>query len=338
MVSLKNIAAECGVSVATVSKALNDHSDIGVATKERIRNKAKEMGYLPNFAAQALKTNRTYNIGVLFADADLSGLTHDHFSHVLDSFKVTAEARGYDITFMNCAGFGNSSKTYLEHARYRGFDGVCIACIDFGSNQVQELIKSELPVVTIDKIFDDAIAVMSDNVKGIEEIVRYVYSQGHRKIAYVHGDPSAVTTNRLASFKEVMGELGLDVTDEYLRECPYRRTEIAYEKTMELLALEDRPTCILYCDDFASLGGISAIKKSGLSIPEDISVAGYDGIPLSCLIEPHLTTFVQDTRMIGKCAAESLIDLIEKPRASRSKIYNISGELYEGQSVKNINK
>lgn len=337
MVSLKNIAAECGVSVATVSKALNDHSDIGAETKERIRLKAKEMGYFPNFAAQALKTNRTYNIGVLFADADLSGLTHDHFSHVLDSFKVTAEARGYDITFMNCAGVGDSARTYLEHARYRRFDGVCIACIDFGSDQVQELIKSELPVVTIDRIFDNSVAVMSDNVKGIEDIVKYVYSQGHRKIAYVHGDPSAVTTNRLVSFKGVMTELGLDVPEEYLRECPYRNTQTAFDMTNELLKLEDRPTCILYCDDFASLGGISAIKQAGLVIPEDISVAGYDGIPLSSLIEPHLTTFVQDTRSIGRCAAESLIEMIETSRATSSKVVNVAGVLYEGQSVKNIN-
>ena len=91
MVSMKDIAAACGVSVATVSKALNDHSDIGEETKQHIKEVAKEMGYSPNSLARALKTNRTYNIGVLFVDEAQSGLTHDYFSLVLDSFKRTVE-------------------------------------------------------------------------------------------------------------------------------------------------------------------------------------------------------------------------------------------------------
>ena len=102
MVSLKDIAKACQVSVATVSKALNDHNDISAETKERIRQVAKRHGYFPNSAAKALKTNRTYNIGVLFVDEARSGLTHNYFSHVLDSFKQTAEQQGYDMTFINC--------------------------------------------------------------------------------------------------------------------------------------------------------------------------------------------------------------------------------------------
>lgn len=94
MVSMKDIAIACGVSVATVSKALNDHGDIGKETKEKIRRIAKEMGYLPNAMARALKTNRTYNIGVLFVDEAQSGPTHDYFSQVLDSFKRAVEAKG----------------------------------------------------------------------------------------------------------------------------------------------------------------------------------------------------------------------------------------------------
>ena len=92
MVSLKDISAVCGVSVATVSKALNGHKDIGEETKKHIKQVAKEMGYLPNSAAKALKTNRTHNIGILFTDEAHSGLTHDYFASVLDSLKQTVEA------------------------------------------------------------------------------------------------------------------------------------------------------------------------------------------------------------------------------------------------------
>ena len=101
MVSMKDIAQRCGVSVATVSKALNDQSDIGEDTRERIRRAADEMGYVTNAAARALKANRTYNIGILFADEKNSGLTHPYFAPMLESLKVEAEAHGYDVTFIN---------------------------------------------------------------------------------------------------------------------------------------------------------------------------------------------------------------------------------------------
>ena len=101
MVSMKDISAVCGVSVATVSKALNDQSDIGQETKKRIRQVAEEMGYFPNTAAKMLKTNRSYNIGVLFNHEDYSGLTHDYYAFVLDSLKRTVEDKGYDLTFVN---------------------------------------------------------------------------------------------------------------------------------------------------------------------------------------------------------------------------------------------
>ena len=93
MVSMKEIAKRCGVSVATVSKALNGYSDIGEETKKFITKTASEMGYLPNSSARALKTKRSFNLGVLFVDEAMSGLTHDYFNHVLESFKITAEKK-----------------------------------------------------------------------------------------------------------------------------------------------------------------------------------------------------------------------------------------------------
>ena len=113
MVSMKDISAVCGVSIATVSKALNDHKDIGEETKEHIKQVAKEMGYSPNSAARTLKRGRTKNLGVLFVDDEQSGLTHDYFAHVLDSFKRTAEERGYDITFINCCKTRAGRMSYL---------------------------------------------------------------------------------------------------------------------------------------------------------------------------------------------------------------------------------
>ena len=212
MVSMKDISAVCGVSIATVSKALNNHKDIGEETKEHIRQVAKEMGYSPNAAAKILKTNRTYSLGVLFVDDGQSGLTHDYFAHVLDSFKRTAEERGYDITFINSCKTRSQRMSYLEHSRYRRFDGVVIACVDFEDPEVEELVRSNIPVVTIDHLFNNRSTILSDNVKGISDLVHYIYEMGHRKIAYIHGADSAVTQSRLSSFYRTCEELGIKYT------------------------------------------------------------------------------------------------------------------------------
>ena len=171
---MKDISRVCGVSIATVSKALNGHKDIGEATRTHIRQVAKQMGYFPNSAAKALKTNRTHNLGVLFSDDAESGLTHDYFAHVLDSFKNTAEEKGYDITFINNSSSRHQRMSYLEHARYRSFDGVVIACVNFDDPEVEELVKSDIPIVTIDHLFDNRSTIISDNVKGMRDLVAYI--------------------------------------------------------------------------------------------------------------------------------------------------------------------
>lgn len=336
MVSLKDISNACGVSIATVSKALNDHTDIGADTKQHIKQVAKDMGYLPNSAAKALKTHRTYNIGVLFVDDDQSGLTHDYFAYVLDSLKRTIEAKGYDLTFINGCKTRPNKMSYLEHCRYRGFDGVVIACIDFSHPEVLELVQSNVPTVTIDHIFNSVSAIMSDNVKGIHDLLHYIYDKGHRRIAYIHGSESSVAKSRLTSFYKTLAELGIDVPDEYVIEAPYRDTKAAYRETMRLLDLKNRPTCILYPDDFACFGGINAIKERGLRIPEDISVAGYDGIRVARHIEPQLTTLKQDTQALGQKAAEKLISLIEHPKTTIIEQVVVEGTVFPGRSVADL--
>lgn len=337
MVSMKDISIQCGVSVATVSKALNDHKDIGETTKAKIQQVAKELGYFPNSSARALKTNRTCSLGVLFVDEAQSGLTHDYFSYVLDSFKRTAEDRGYDITFINSSKNGRKGMTYLEHCRYRCFDGVVIACVDFQDPDVVELVNSNVPVVTIDHLFNNRTAIISDNVKGMKDLFTYVYNLGHRKIAYIHGADSTVTQSRLSSFYRTAAQFNVDVPDTYIREAAYRDTSMTYKVTNELLNLPNPPTCILYPDDFSCFGGVNAINERGMNIPEDISVAGYDGIRVGRHIEPQLTTLKQDTTKLGKLAAEKLISLIKQPKTTIIEQIIVEGEVFQGKSVKNLN-
>ncbi len=333
MVSLKTIAERCGVSTATVSKALNDHKDISEATRKRVRQVADELGYFPNAAARALKTNRSYNIGVLFEEEAGRGLTHEYFSGVLNGLKKQAEKLGYDITFINTC-FENRKMSYYDHCRYRNFEGVAIVCADFNEPDVVELMNSELPVVTIDYVHHNCTAVTSNNIQGIEELVKYIYSQGHRKIAYIHGqEGSTVTRERLASFYRVVDELGLELPENYIRTANYLEIQGAAEQTKELLNLPNPPSCIIYPDDTSLIGGRNVIIKRGMKIPQDISVAGYDGTMMSQLLYPKLTTISQNTELIGEEAAKRLIGTIEKPKTTLVERVVIEGCLIPGQSV-----
>lgn len=336
MVSMKEIAKRCNVSIATVSKAINDYSDIGEETKNYILKTASEMGYLPNSSARALKTKRSYNLGVLFVDEGMSGLTHDYFNHVLESFRKTAQEKGYDITFAIGKDSGRKMN-YYEHCRYRGVDGVVMACVDFYTEEAQELVRSNLPVVTIDHVFDGRISVVSNNSQGMEKLVDYVYEKGHRKIAYIHGEDTSVTRARLTSFFRTTQGLGLDIPEEYIRTAPYRDADAAAEVTGELLNLPDPPTCIFYPDDYAAFGGFNEIRERGLRVPDNVSIVGYDGITATRILEPKLTTMCRDTEAIGRIAAEKLIELIENPRTALVDKFTVNGSLFKGASVRTLN-
>ncbi len=335
MVSMKDVATSCGVSVATVSKALNGHRDVGESTRKQICDAAAQMGYFFNSAARALKTNRTYNIGVLFVDKTHSGLTHEYFSQVLDSFKVVAEHRGYDITFIS-HNIGEGRMSYYEHCRYRGCDGVMIASVDFQDPMVLELVNSTIPVVTIDCVFNNTSSIISDNVNGMKELISYVIRRGHSKIAYIYGEDTSVTQNRLASFHRTCEKFEMFVPDEYLKHGNYHDPGSVVKATRELLALKNPPTCIMYPDDFSILGGIQVIEEMGLKIPDDISVVGYDGIYLSQVMAPKLTTLHQNTKELGRQAAERLIEHIEHPKTTLAQQILVEGELLEGGSVKKL--
>lgn len=335
MVSLKDISARCGVSVATVSKALNDHKDVSAATKQKLLQVAKEMGYFPNSQARALKTNRTYNLGVMFLDAAESGLTHEFFAKILNSFKTEAENSGYDITFIN-RNIGGRKMTTYEHCKYRNVDGVLIACTDFTDPDVYEVINGDIPVVTIDHIFDCRTAVLSDNFAGLSALVDFVCKKGHRNLAFIQGNKSAVAEKRLAGFYKACMNNGLEVNPDFVIIGDYHNPDITYKYTKELLKSENPPTCIFVPDDYSAIGGYNAAHDLNLEVGKDISFVGYDGISYSQFLNPRLTTYRQDTGELGKTAARQLVELIENPHTTFTEVFTVSGELLEGDSVGTI--
>ncbi|MCR4791942.1 MAG: substrate-binding domain-containing protein [Lachnospiraceae bacterium] len=284
-------------------------------------------------------SKRTHSLGILYQDNAGCGITHEYFAAVLNGFKIQAENKGYEITFINCHKDIEGRKRYLEHIQERKIEGVAIICSDFKDPEVIELLGSDVPVVTIDEPYEGVISILSDNEQGIKNLVYHIAGMGHDKIAYIHGDMNTVTSIRLNGFKDACKKMGIKVPKEYIRSCNYRDINKASFETEELLRLPDPPTCIIYPDDYAAIGGINIIKAYGMSIPDDISIAGYDGIDIPSRYDPHITTIAQDMKGMGTIAADRLISLIEAPEEMTDlNDVVVETRLNEGNTIKLISK
>ena len=332
MVTLKDIARECKVSFSTVSKALKGSPEISIETTEFIKKKAQEMGYHPNIAARSLRTNRTYDIGVIFEDKTGAGFQHQYFATIISGIQKVAFQKGYEMTFVG----GDSTKNYdyYSHALARNYDGLAILSCDFTSSGITGLVKREIPTVSLDYFYDlDHAAVMSDYTAGINELLEYVISMGHKKIAMIHGEKTWVTDERIQAFNKVCKAHGIDVPAEYFAEGLYHDPVTSSAATEVFLSLPEPPTCIFYPDDYAALGGIRELTSRGLTPGKDISIVGYDGIALTSMMIPPLTTYEQNGETIGRVMAEALINKIENPENFEPKKEMITGRLIKGGTV-----
>ena len=275
----------------------------------------------------------SHNIGVLFADESFNGLTHPFFASVLNAFKNEAENHGYDLTFIN-HNVGSDGRSFVDYCRYRNLDGVLLACVDFYSEAIQKLLDSDIPCVSVDYPWPKQSCVLSDNRNGMKQLVDYAVSMGHSRIAFISGQRnSEVTETRRQEYLEAMADHKLAVPEGYLQEAVYSDNEVVREYVAKLLARRDRPTCILLPNDTTYFGAQEAIREQELRIPRDISLAGYDGIPLTQTLRPQLTTIRQNSEALGEQAAKLLIMRLEQPETAVEEVVTIPVELIKGSTV-----
>ena len=337
MVTIQELSKKCGVSISTVSKALNGYSDISDKTREKIIKAANEMGYYSNIGNKSYKLKKTYNIGVLFHTYTDLGLKNDYFAHILSVFKDESAKKGYDITFIENY-VGGRKMSLLEHCKYRNFDGICIVCANFKNEEVIKLANSDFPVVTIDYSYPTTYSIISDNYGGMKQLTNYIINQGHRDIAFICGvRDTFVTDNRIKGFFDALKENNISIPDEYFVEGSYRNFSLAEELALKLLKNKQKyPSCIIAPDDLSATGVLSAIRKRGLQPVKDVSIAGYDGMDANLFIGAKLTTVVQDRDNIGREAALKLIQMIENKQSVNPATVYIKQSLVIGNSVRKI--
>ena len=333
MVRLKDIAEACGVSVATVSRALNGLTNENKERTAFICQTAREMGYYPNAAARTLKTSRSNNIGILYEDR----MNHEYFSSLLDDLRREADLNGYDLTLIG-RGNGKDDGNYYEHARRRNLDGVVVIQADFDSANVIRLATSGIPSVIIDHMYEGCDCVGSDNRASMERIVRHAWEKGHRKIACILGQQGAVSRERLAGFYKVCAELGIRVPEGFVREGHFHDPEGCAGIIRDLMKEADPPTCILCPDDFSCLGAMWELKAEGTDIPGEISLIGYDGIRMGQMIRPKLATYRQNSETIAREVISLLREAIEEPDRHQARHITVEGTLLEGETIMELSR
>lgn len=336
MVTIYDVAKETGFSITTVSRALNNYPDVSDKTKNIILQAVDKMGYFPNSIARSLTMKKSFTLGVIFVEDLGIGMKHPFFSVVFEGFKKRAERFGYDLVFIN-RYIGNEKKSYIDHAYYRGVDGIIVICSNYNDPEVIKLIESSLPSVVLDVHSDKTNVIYSNNIFGCELVIDHLYSLGHRKIALIAATDNTFTgSERTKGYKLGLDKYHIPINEEYIVNGGYFSYEGGYEATKKLLKLNDAPTAIFASGDIMALGAIKAIADEGLVVPDDISIVGFDDINLAQHISPALTTVRQDAELMGKRAADLLINQINDKEADLSTVV-LPVELIVRSSTKSLN-
>jgi LacI family transcriptional regulator len=307
--TIKDVAERAGVSIATVSRALNDKSEVSGETRERVREVARAVGYTPDPAARSLAGQKTRLIAIVVGDnAGHRDLSLIFFGKVLTAISRSLSQSGYDPLLLQPGDLG------LDH----GFDAAILIGVDGDDPLVEELASRQVPVVGVDVRCESGRAafVGSDHADGVRLALAHLHARGHRRIAHLAGATNTLAgAERLAAFRRETAALGLDIPDDLIRQGDFSSAS-GYRETCALLALTERPTAIVAASDLMALAALQAIRDAGLQPGRDMAVAGFDDVEAAALAHPPLTTIRQDRRELGTLAATRAVELIDDPEAT----------------------
>ncbi len=311
MSSIKDVARLAGVSISTVSRVLNDSCPVSEEKRERVLQAAGELGYTPNPAARSLLLRKTGVVGVVLPFA-----TGEFFSEFLSGVDKTTSDNDYFLLI----SVSHRSETDLQKA-VRSFDkrvdGLIVWEPEMIARDVRSLVKSNLPIVFLntaewDKTSD---AIDFDNFGGILQAVSHLIELGHRDIAFVGGpEPAADARDRRRAYRETLRNHGLAVRPDL--EFPGDYTvEAGYRTAKKIAAQTTRPTAVVAGNDQSAFGLLRGLQEAGVSVPDEISLTGFDDIPSSRYINPPLTTVRVPVREMGVLAVDTLVRRIAAPHA-----------------------
>jgi LacI family transcriptional regulator len=315
--NLRTLASRAGVSVNTASRAINDKPDINPLTKEKILGIAREIGYVPNASAVALRTQKTRTLGVVIADNN-----NPFYAEVLSGIEAEAKENNYHIILTNTRRDYQEEETAIDLLLAKQVDGLLIAPVQEKNEDIYKLVDSKIPFVVVGRDYENLSidAVYSDESKGGYIATEYLIKRGFKNISYIGGYTyKSPARMRLEGYKKALTDYGIPLKESLIKigdidiNDGYKYTKDMFEQGINFQA-------IFAYNDMMAFGAIKAIKERGLEIPRDIGLVGYDNILFSSLVSPPLTTVNLKKDKLGRESVRLLLSKINGHRKKNKKI------------------
>lgn len=310
MATIKDVAKEAGVSVATVSRVLNDNYPVHQDTKKAVMEAVKKLKYQRNAVARGLKKKETFLIGLIAPD-----ISNPFYMEIAKGIESVVADQGYSLIFCSSDELKKKEDQMLSMLHSRQVDAVILASRSTDNKTINQMIDNGMTIVLIDTIVDGVVAdsVSENGYDAAVEGLEYAVSMGHEKIAIINGNLEVSTGQaRFQAYKDVLKKHNIQVKEKYIVSGEFNR-DIALKNTREMLIenKDDLPTLIFSTNNFMTEGALVAMKEQGLHIGEDISVISFGDITIPGLLDIELTVLEQNSTQIGKNAGELLMNRLQ---------------------------
>jgi len=313
--SIKEVALKAGVSIATVSRVLNDKGPVAVETRRRILEAIERLRYVPHGAARSLITNQTDTIGVLLPD-----LYGEFFSEVIRGIDQAARRNGLHVLISGFHSDRAEIEAVLRALRGR-VDGLIVLSPDVDAQTLRRNLPETLPVVLLNTRIDGQTpggsaglnfdAINTDNHGGALAMVRHLAALGHRRIALIRGpEENSDARERLRGYRDALRAGGLEIAEPLELTGDFSE-ESGYLAGRRLLTLKPRPTAVFAANDSMAIGCLFALRAAGVRVPEDVALAGFDDIPIARYLTPSLSSVHVPIAELGMRAMERLLHAVE---------------------------
>jgi LacI family transcriptional regulator len=306
---MRRIAAELGVSVMTVSKVLNNHSDIGQATRARVLAKVAQVGYRPNAVARSLTLRRSHTLGVVIPD-----LMHSFFVEIVAGLEAALSARGYGLLLCSSSEDPQKERREIELLRARQVDGIILASTHASGNGdlLRTFTAEGGALVMIDR--DDHPRLKCHRVITDDHLVgrlatEHLLAQGRRAIAHIGGPPIVHARRRAVAYRQALRDHGVTPRSAWVIASGFMESD-GYRAMQQLLRVRPPIDAVFAANDPAAIGAMKAMWDAGLSVPDDVAVVGAGDIAHGDLLRVPLTTVSWSKEALGRQAAELLLDQI----------------------------
>lgn len=318
MSSIKDVAREAAVSTATVSHVINNTRFVSDEVRARVMQAIEQCRYYPNAHARSLASGKSRILGLVVSD-----IANPFFPELVKAIEAAAFERGFDVVLSNTNYDTERTSHYVQRFIERNVAGVAVMTSEMDKKLTDELAHREVPVVFLD-VGEKGLHMSNlkvDYEEGIEQAILHLVALGHRRIAYISGNIELRSARRrLKAFTATMQQLFPDVP-ELIFDGNFK-IEGGRRAASEILATQagDLPTAVVAANDLTAIGAIHEFEASGLDIPRDISIVGFDNIAFSALTKPALTTINLPRNELGRRAVEALLRSIDKPSEEGQEI------------------